>query len=481
MRKLALILSFVWALPVGASGSLGDMNGDGKVNLADCVYLLGYLFGGGTPPVPCASCWYGDLGRGDVNGDSKTNLGDAIWILGYLFAGGPAPGPCPSCYPCEPCRLPATGIAKCYDPDKGEIPCDDPQWPGQDGYYRKSCGGPGRFVDNGDGTVTDSCTGLMWQKHTEFPHAVYDPDEYGHVHWDMALKYCDELELAGYTDWRLPNALEFVTLISQWGTGPAALSIDEIFRDRHVPVNWSGYGAWDYWISSYWECYRNEVGVGNMYGGCCQDVRGGPHLGLHFVLCVRGGTSGPCESCLPDTGITTCYDPPEPTGLIVPAPCDIARYPGQDGAYLSGRPRRGRFYDRGDGTVVDAATGLMWFKEPPMPPTRYDPNEEGAVIWQQALKYCEELEFAGYSDWRLPNLFELFSIMTVPAVELFSEETPPFRLKWRAYWTSSARPIVYHDGRPGADVYIVHRCTTIDSDPAYNRALILPVRDAYWR
>ena len=50
--------------------------------------------------------------------------------------------------------------------------------------------------------------------------------------------------------------------------------------------------------------------------------------------------------------------------------------------------------------VIDNKTGLMWQKE-------YATNKN----WQQALKYCEDLTYAGYSDWRLPNKNELASLV----------------------------------------------------------------------
>jgi len=53
---------------------------------------------------------------------------------------------------------------------------------------------PERFVDNGDGTITDTVTGLMWQQETSL-----------NKNWTDALSSCQELELAGYSDWRLPG------------------------------------------------------------------------------------------------------------------------------------------------------------------------------------------------------------------------------------------------------------------------------------
>lgn len=52
-----------------------------------------------------------------------------------------------------------------------------------------------RFVDNGDGTVTDTKRKIMWQK----------GDNGKEVTFEEAEKYCKTLRLGGYTDWRLPN------------------------------------------------------------------------------------------------------------------------------------------------------------------------------------------------------------------------------------------------------------------------------------
>ncbi len=68
------------------------------------------------------------------------------------------------------------------------------------------------LIDNGDGTVTDTITGLMWQQ-----------EEAGVMTWEAALAYCENLELpAGkYTDWRLPNRNELQSLVDYSQYGPA--------------------------------------------------------------------------------------------------------------------------------------------------------------------------------------------------------------------------------------------------------------------
>ena len=83
-----------------------------------------------------------------------------------------------------------------------------------------------RFVDNGDGRVTDTRWNLMWQK----------GDNGKEVSFEEAENYCNSLRLGGYADWRLPNPDERDT----------ALVIELMMRRRSRDV----YAYFDlYWSS----------------------------------------------------------------------------------------------------------------------------------------------------------------------------------------------------------------------------------------
>ncbi|MHC4445213.1 MAG: Lcl C-terminal domain-containing protein [Planctomycetota bacterium] len=81
--------------------------------------------------------------------------------------------------------------------------------------------GSNNFIDNGNGTVTDTVTNLMWQQ----------ADSGTGMNWQGALNYAENLTLAGYDDWRLPNAKELQSIVdytrSPDTSGSAA--IDPVF------------------------------------------------------------------------------------------------------------------------------------------------------------------------------------------------------------------------------------------------------------
>lgn len=61
------------------------------------------------------------------------------------------------------------------------------------------------LVDNGDGTITDTDTGIIWLQDANYAFTSgYDDD--GLMTWDEAMTWAKNLDFAGYTDWRLPNA-----------------------------------------------------------------------------------------------------------------------------------------------------------------------------------------------------------------------------------------------------------------------------------
>jgi hypothetical protein len=84
----------------------------------------------------------------------------------------------------------------------------------------------GEYRDNGDGTVSDNVTGLMWQR----------ADDGELRNWEAALAYCEGLELAGHDDWRLPNVRELESIVDRSRYNP---SIDPVFACRSS-CYWSG-------------------------------------------------------------------------------------------------------------------------------------------------------------------------------------------------------------------------------------------------
>jgi hypothetical protein len=68
---------------VVVTSNTGDANGDCYVNISDAVYIITYIFAGGTPPVPYQA--------GDVNCDTSVNISDAVYLITYIFVGGAPP------------------------------------------------------------------------------------------------------------------------------------------------------------------------------------------------------------------------------------------------------------------------------------------------------------------------------------------------------------------------------------------------------
>ena len=102
--------------------------------------------------------------------------------------------------------------------------------------------GINQFVDNGDETITDNATGLMWMKN----------DNGKGVLWENALSYSEGFKYAGYTDWRLPNAKELQSIVD-YARSPAttnSAAIDPVFNCTQI-TNEAGEADYpSYWTST---------------------------------------------------------------------------------------------------------------------------------------------------------------------------------------------------------------------------------------
>ena len=85
-----------------------------------------------------------------------------------------------------------------------------------------------RYIDNGDGTVTDQATGLMWKQCSEGQStttSACDTGPWDYYSWQEALQQAEALNsgggFAGFTDWRLPNRNELASLVERQCLSPA--------------------------------------------------------------------------------------------------------------------------------------------------------------------------------------------------------------------------------------------------------------------
>ncbi|MRT93521.1 DUF1566 domain-containing protein [Ancylomarina sp. 16SWW S1-10-2] len=301
-------------------------------------------------------------------------------------------------------------------------PSDGDYFYGQNANYQ---GNTPQYVDNGDGTVTDMVTGLMWQN-------TLDHNGDGDINYDDKLSYSDILALASevttgdYTDWRVPTIKEQYSLMMFSGrdiSGYEGTSTEDLIP--FINTDFFGYNYGDLDAGERLidvQCASTNLSVGSdiemVFGVNFADGRikgyGTTMMGQDKVfnyLMVRGNTS---------------YG-------------------------------ENNFSDNSDGTITDAATELMWMQ---------DDSGEG-MNWQEALTYAENFEFAGKSDWRLPSAKELQSIVdysrspqttSSAAIDPLFNCTPitneAGEVDYPFYWTGTTHATLGDDNNGGWGAYV---------------------------
>ena len=263
--------------------------------------------------------------------------------------------------------IPDTGQELCYDWEY--IMCDEWHWEGE-GFSAEQvcdsepyCPNPGEdfygqdatytinppdLTDNGDGTVTDNLTGLMWEQKT------VETEQYSFTTYSEADSYCEDLSLGGNDDWRVPTRREFSTLLNHNRLSP---SLDVTYFPDY---SYNGANEVYYWTSSVYHDDPDQMWKVQMSFGIMEAIIV-PQVPPHKVRCVRGATE-------PESDYT----------------------------------------DNGNGTVTDNVTGLMWEQKTDDGGSR---DKDTTVTWKDALAYCEGLVLGSYSDWKLPTPKDLERIV----------------------------------------------------------------------
>ncbi|WP_343032206.1 DUF1566 domain-containing protein [Allochromatium palmeri] len=269
----------------------------------------------------------------------------------------------------DPYAIVDTGQSACYA-DSGDAiacPAQGRTFSGQDAQHQ---GNTPNFADNGDGTILDRVTGLIWQQSTDTngDGLLNVADK---LSYTQALSYCEDLSLAGQDDWRLPDIKTLYSLIDFRGRDPSGY--EETDTSGLIP-----FIDTTYFDFAYGDTSAGERIIDAQYASSTLYVGGDLLFGVNFadgrikgyglslfgrektfpVLCVRGHEA----------------------------------YGYND------------FVDHGDGTISDRATGLMWARD--------DSGSDvpSGLNWEQALAWVESqntARYLGYSDWRLPNVKEL--------------------------------------------------------------------------
>lgn len=270
-------------------------------------------------------------------------------------------------------RLPDTGVTKSYTNTFGE-----------DNDYNYNVP---YFIDNGDGTITDTITGLMWQK-----------TDGGEMTVENARKYCSELSLGNYTDWRLPTAHEAYSILNHQNAKPA---LDATAFTKTAAEYW--------WTSDVQINDTTKIWVTNAGGGI------GNHAKKETVS--AGGTKKIHVLAVRDVYPATMVDK--------------------------------HFTLLDNGLIHDNITNLTWQKL----------AAQDSMTWEDALKYATASSTANYSDWRMPNIKELQSLNDEKYINPSIDKNTFTNIEVSKYWSSTTLPnqtdkAWYLDTRYGITTYL---------------------------
>ena len=213
---------------------------------------------------------------------------------------------------------------------------------------------------------------LMWQDGAKIAEATFE----------QAKDYCENLNFAGYAGWRLPNKAEILSIADKSRYEPA------IKREfKYI----AGVGA-SYWSGDKFEGDKNRAWI-------VVFKRGGDNWSelnkLNFVRCVRDAQISQASQNTPSNNNSANLH--NDSKVETPS---LAKSEAAPAARVKPPSNEAMYRDDSKSVVIDSVYKLIW--------------EDGAEIfegnWDKAKRYCENLNFAGYSDWRLPTRLELLSI-----------------------------------------------------------------------
>lgn len=221
--------------------------------------------------------------------------------------------------------------------------------------------------NNGNGTITDNVTGLMWQQ-----------ADGGEMTIENATTYCENLVLAGFSDWRLPSPMESFSILNHQNNNPA---MNTIFFTASTAEYW--------WTNTYQAGDNSKVWCTNAGGGI------GNHPKLETVS--AGGVKKFHARAVRNTHTPT----------VIP-----------------------HFTNNGDGTITDNLTQLIWQKVP----------NTTTLTWENAIIYAENLSLASATDWRLPNIKELQSLNDESLINPSVNVTFFTTIGVHNYWSATSLP-----------------------------------------
>jgi len=284
--------------------------------------------------------------------------------------------------------IPDTGQTKCYNVVGNPITCPSPGQAlyGQDANYTINPMSYTKLDANGNALpdsaaswamIRDNVTGLIWEMKTNFDwapnyndfhdadnaYAWYDSNPATNggnagnpndgINTEAFIEYLNKTHYGTYSDWRLPTFKELTYIVNFGLASPGPTIMTKYFSS--MPPEY-------FWTSTTNANYPDYAwGVHFYYGG--YDNHHNKYYGNHAVA-VRGGLSGSSSQSVTH----------------------------------SAQASTGDFVENEDAsTVTDTTTGLIWQKA----------ASTTKMSWEQALAHCENLDLAGFTDWRMPTIKEL--------------------------------------------------------------------------
>lgn len=248
--------------------------------------------------------------------------------------------------------LPDTGQYLCYDQTGDQITCPAS---GEDAYGQDAQYGTSHedfTYCYHDQVAYDNRTGLFW------PRGFSQVKSYADASSD-----CDSKDFAGFSDWRLPNVKELMTLVDYMGSVDATSAA--------APSNPYIFGGLAFGYDLNLDTTGDETAQA-MGQSWTTTTRPDQTSYRYMVNFLTGELTSDATTDATTDGFYRCVRGTEQSTEV-------------------------SYTDNADLTVTDATADLMW--QQVSDSTRYD--------WEAALAYCEALELAGYIDWRLPNIKEL--------------------------------------------------------------------------